>query len=157
MAQKKKYSQKALKEAVEKYFASITREVVITEKVDSGKKDAWGHTVYETREVINSLGEVAKRTEYLVAPTLEGLCLHLGIVGSTWNRWKDKKKYPEYQKILDHVYERLIAWRKEQVVIRDKVAGIVWDLETNYGCVKSSGGMPKVELVMEEKMDGYGV
>ena len=142
---------------MEKYFASITREVVITEKVDSGTKDSWGHTVYETRDVINSLGEVAKRTEYLVAPTLEGLCLHLGIVGSTWNRWRDPKKYPGFQKIIERVYERLIAWRKEQVVIRDKVTGIVWDLETNYGCGKKSDEPPKVELVMEEELDGYGV
>ena len=157
MARQKRYSRKALEKAVADYFGSITRVVDIMEKVDSGKKDAWGHVIWDIVPVKNNLGVVATRTEYLVPPTLEGLCLHLGIVGSTWSRWRDGEKYPEFQPTIEQVYEKLIAWRKEQVVVRDKVTGIVWDLETNYGCGQKSDGPPKMELVMEEELDGYGV
>ena len=157
MGAPKKYTKGTLEAAVREYFASITREVVIQERVPTGKKDSWGHDVYEWRDVENNLGQVAKRTEYLVPPTLGGLCIHLGIANSTWTRWRDPNKYKSFKPIIEYVDDRLIAWRKEQVVVRDKVSGIIWDLETNYGCGKKSEGPPKMELVMEEELDGYGV
>ena len=157
MGARKKYTKKALKAAVQTYFDRITREVVIQERVPTGEKDSWGHDVYEWREVENNLGEVAKRIEFLVPPTIGGLCLHLGIHSSTWSRWRDGEKHPEFQEIIELVYDRLITWRQEQVVSRDKVQGLIWDLETNYGCGKKAEGPPKMELVMEEQMDAYGV
>lgn len=136
MSRPKKYTGKALSKAVERYFDSITREIAITEKVDNGKRDSYGHVIYDTVPVKNKLGEVAKATEYLVPPTLEALCLYLGIVSSTWARWRDKDKYPEFQKIIELVDERIVGWLKEQVVTRDKVTGVVWALQVNYGCGK---------------------
>lgn len=134
MGAPRKYSKKALREAVQAYFDSITREVVITERVPTGEKDSWGHDVYEWRDVENNLGEVAKRTEYLVPPTLGGLCIHLGIVNSTWSRWSDPDEHPEYKEIVADVQQRLLTWRQEQVVIRKDVKGLVWDMEVNFGC-----------------------
>lgn len=150
MGAPKKYTQKTLFEAVKEYFASITREVVITERVPTGKKDAWGHTVYKTVKVKNNLGEVAKRTEYLVPPTLGGLCIHLGIDNSTWTRWRNADKYPEFQKVIEYVDDRLIAWLQEQVVIRDKIAGVKWALEVNHGQGKEQKEKnPEVSVVIE--------
>ncbi len=62
----RKYTERTLKRAVEEYFDSITREVGLTEKVDTGKKDADGHKVFENVPVINKRGEQVKITEYLV-------------------------------------------------------------------------------------------
>lgn len=133
MARPKKYTKKALKETVDRYFASISREVTITEQVTTGKKDSYGHEIYETVPVKNSLGEVATCVEFLVPPTLTGLCLQLGINSSTWSRWSDPEKYPEYGEIIEDVRQRMIVWRQEQVLTRKHIAGLIWDMETNWG------------------------
>lgn len=130
----RKYSRAALEAAVQTYFDSITRVVDITEKVDSGKRDSYNHVIWETVPVKNNLGEIAKRVEFLVPPTIEGLCLHLGIHSSTWTRWRDPAKYKSFKKIIEYVDDRMIAWRKEQVLIRKDVKGLIWDLEVNHGC-----------------------
>ena len=155
MARRRTYSKKTLAAAVQAYFDSITREIEIKERVDNGKRDSYGHVIYDLVTVKNKLGEVAKTTEYLVPPTLEGLCLHLGIVGSTWNRWKDDQKYPEFKEIIETVYERMIGWRKEQVVSRDKVTGLVWDLEVNYGCGMKARDDSGVSVTMAEELEEY--
>ncbi len=134
MGRKKIYTEKTLRKAVKKYFASITREVELTEKVPTDRKDDKGHVIFETRKVKNSLEEIVKVTEYLVPPTLEGLCRYLGIHASTWSRWADKENYPEFEEIVEDVRDRLLAWRKEQVLVRKDVKGMIWDLEVNYGC-----------------------
>ena len=155
MGAPKKYSKKALKAAVAAYFDSITRDVEITERVDSGKKDSWGHVVYDTVPVKNNLGEVAKRTEYLVPPTIGGLCIHLGIVESTWSRWCDKEKYPEYQAIIQDVKLKMLTWRQEQVVIRKDVKGLIWDMEVNHGVGQKAESNPQMTVVLKGELEKY--
>lgn len=136
MGRRKIYTKNTLRKAVKRYFDSITREVELTEKVPTEEKDDKGHVIFETRKVKNCLEEVVKVTEYLVPPTLEGLCRYLGIHASTWSRWaaNEDDKYKEFSEIIEDVRDRLLAWRKEQVLIRKDVKGMIWDLEVNYGC-----------------------
>lgn len=155
MGRPKKYTKKALREAVERYFDSISREVTIKEKVDSGKRDSYGHIIYDTVVVKNKLDEEAKRTEYLVPPTLGALCSYLKIDQSTWSRWCDKDKYPEYQEIITQTKDRLLTWRQEQVVIRDKVTGLIWDMETNYGCGQKTDKAPQMTVVLKGELVDY--
>ena len=155
MGAPKKYSKKALKAAVQAYFDSITREVDITERVDSGKRDSYGHVIYDVVPVKNKLGQIAKMTEYLVPPTLGGLCIHLGIDSSTWSRWSDEKKHPEYKEIITGVKERLLTWRQEQVVSRKNVKGLIWDMETNYGCGQKTETAPKLSVVLQGELEEY--
>lgn len=68
MGRPKKYTERTLRKAVEAYFDSITREVGMTEKVDTGRKDSSGHKIFENVPVINKRGEQVKYTEYLVPP-----------------------------------------------------------------------------------------
>lgn len=152
MGAPKKYTQKTLKEAVDGYFDSITREVAVMERVPTGKKDAYGHEITKLEKVKNKLGKVAKVTEYLVPPTLGGLCLHLGIDNSTWSRWRDPVKYPEFKKVIAYVDQRLITWRTEQVLTQKNVRGIIWDLEVNFGCGKDQ--QPQNEEVRVEIQGG---
>ena len=140
---------------MERYFASITREVELTEKVDSGKRDSYGHVIYDTVKITNSLGDVAKATEYLVPPTLGGLCRFLGIDQSTWSRWSDKDTYPEYETIITQTKERLLTWRQEQVLLRKDVKGLIWDLETNYGCGKKEESAPQMTVVLKGELENY--
>ena len=153
MGAPKKYTKETLEAAVLEYFASITREVVIQERVPTGEKDSWGHDVYEWRDVENNLGQIAKRTEYLVPPTLGGLCIHLGIANSTWTRWRDPAKYKSFKKIIEYVDDRMIAWRKEQVLIRKDVKGLIWDLEVNHGCGQKNQNADKDVTVTIEGGD----
>lgn len=155
MGAPRKYSKKALKAAVKAYFDSITREVDITERVDSGKRDSYGHVIYDLVPVKNKLGQVAKMTEYLVPPTLGGLCIHLGIVSSTWSRWSDEEEHPEYKDIVAEVKERLLIWRQEQVVSRKDVKGLIWDLETNYGCGQKNEGAQQMTVVLQGELKDY--
>ena len=68
MGRPKKYTERTLRKAVEDYFDGITREVGLTEKVDTGRKDSSGHKIFENVPVINKRGEQVKITEYLVPP-----------------------------------------------------------------------------------------
>ncbi len=155
MGRPRKYTAKSLRKAVERYFDSITREVDLTEKVDSGKRDSYGHVIYDTVKITNKLGEVAKATEYLVPPTLGGLCSFLKIDQSTWSRWCDKDTYPEYEQIITQTRERLLTWRQEQVLLRKDVKGLIWDLETNYGCGQKSDSAPQMTVVLKGELKDY--
>lgn len=136
MGSQKKYTERTLKTAVKKYFDSISREVTLTEQQTTGKKDKYGHMIYKPVPLTNKKGEPVKVTEYLVPPTLGGLCIFLKIHNSTWSRWKDANKHPEFQEIIEATETRLLTWRQEQVLIRKNVKGLIWDMETNYGCGK---------------------
>lgn len=155
MAGRRKYSKKALGEAVQAYFDGITREVEIKERVDSGKRDSYGHVIWDLVPVKNKLDEVAKMTEYLVPPTIGGLCLHLGISYATWSRWHYGEENEDIAGILDNVRDRMLAWRMEQVLSRKDVKGLVWDLEVNYGVgtkAKDNGG---VSVTLGEELEDY--
>lgn len=133
MGRPKKYTKKALTEAVERYFASISREIAVTEKVDTGRKDADGHKVYEAKAVLNSLGEQAKVLEYIEPPTVGGLCMSLGIHRSTWAEYCDHDEYPEFKDITTWAKERLRMYLEQQLLIRKDVKGVIFDLQNNHG------------------------
>ena len=77
----KKYTKKSLKEAVERYFRSISRTIPA--------KDLAGHVIR------NDDGEDIMVTEYVVPPSISGLCLYLGIDRSTWQNYADAALHPE--------------------------------------------------------------
>lgn len=132
MARPKKYTKKALNEAVERYFDSISREVTLTEKRDTGKRDGSGHVIYETVEITNKLGEPAKVTEYIVPPTVGGLCEFLGIHRSTWAEWCDPNVHPEFSDTTTRARGRMRAWCESQLLTRKDVKGIIFNLQNNY-------------------------
>lgn len=133
MGRKQKYSRKTLEQAVERYFLSITRTVPVTEKVDTGKRDGKGHVIYESQPVRNNLGEEATVTEYIVPPTIEGLCAALGIHRSTWAEYCDPELHPEFTDTTTRARGRMRAWNEEQLLIRKDVKGIIFNLQNNYG------------------------
>lgn len=133
MARRKKYTQRTLEQAVRRYFASISRERTITERVDSGRKDSSGHVIWNTVPIKNLLGEEMKVIEYMVPPTVGGLCSYLGIHRSTWHEYSNKSKHPELAAITGWAKSQMQAWLEEQLVTRRDVRGVVFDLENNYG------------------------
>ena len=122
MARERKFkTSKALRTAAEKYFGSISRTVDVTEMVPTGNLDDKGHMIMKAQAVVNDRGEVIRAREYLIPPTVVGLCLHLGIHRSTW--------------ATEWVNSILRLWNEEQLLTRgDKgVKGIMFNLQNNYG------------------------
>lgn len=130
MGRKRAYTKKRLKEEVERYFATITRMVKVTEKVDTGRRDKSGHVIYEQKPVTNQLGQQLEVVEYLVPPTVGGLCEFLGIHRDTWHEYCQQE---EFSDTTTRAQGRLRAYREEQLLIRKDVKGIIFDLENNYG------------------------
>lgn len=134
----KKYTKKALREAVEDYFASITRMKKVTEPVPTGELDKYGHPICVQEPVTNGLGEYVMVKEYLVPPSLGALTDALGIHRSTWDNWRDGEKYPEFQDVVAWAEDQILAWKEEQVLTRPgkNLKGIIWDLDNNHGYYK---------------------
>lgn len=131
----KKYTKKTLERAVQEYFDSISREVELTEKIDTGQKDKDGHVIYENRAIVNKLGQPMKVTEFLVPPNVQDLCDHLVIHRSTWWEYSDSQKNPELAEVCAWVKDVFLGYREKQLLTRPgkDIKGIVFDLENNYG------------------------
>lgn len=131
----KKYTAKTLRQAVENYFAAITRQRIVTEPVPTGRLDNYGHPIFREEPVKNGLGAFVMVTEYLVPPSTGALAIALGIHRSTWVNWHDKEKYPEFQEIVTWADDNILAWKEEQVLTRPgkNLKGIIWDLDNNHG------------------------
>lgn len=131
MAKEKKYTAGTLQKAVEAYFRSISRHVTIRETYSTGEKDKDGHMILAERDVLNDDGEPIRRLEYLVPPTVGGLCDFLRIHRSTWAEYaQDEKLEP----ICRMAKERMLRWNEEQLLTRSgkDVKGIQFNLEANY-------------------------
>lgn len=135
MGRQKKYTARTLSRAVDAYFDSITREVEVTERVDTGKRDRQGHQIFETRPVTNKLGQTVRKTEYLVPPSVRELCCFLGITIATWANYADPGKHPELAGVVREACERMKAWNERELVTRPgkDVRGIIFNLQANYG------------------------
>jgi len=129
----KKYTAKALREKVEEYFASISRTAPVTEQVPTGELDEHGHKIFELQPVMNDLNEIMLRKEFIIPPTVSGLCEYLGIHRATWNRYCDPDLHPEFCDTTTRARGRMRAYLEEQLLTRKDVRGIIFDLQNNYG------------------------
>lgn len=146
----KKYSsKKALSEAIERYFRSISRTVPA--------KDGLG------RAILNDDGEEIKLTEYIVPPSISSMCLYLGIDRSTWQNYCDPQQHPEFSSITETTRARIEAYLEEQLLTREKgLQGIIFNLQNNYGWRqkqevelgdKTRKSLPSEPLSIQEKLD----
>lgn len=131
----KEYTRESLRRAVDRYFKSITRSVKLTEPVDTGKKDKYGHAIIEQRPVLNRLGKQVEVIQYVVPPSKGDLATALGIHRSTWDNYHDKEKYPEFADIVAEADGMIQTWNEKELLTRDgkNVKGIIFNLENNYG------------------------
>ncbi len=141
-----KYTAEKLKRAVEKYFRSITRTVVVTEKKPTGLRDDKGHMIFEDVPVINKLGKEVQLEEYIVPPSVGDLALFLGIHRSTWDDYCDPEKHPEFSDTTTHARGRMHAYLERESLTREgkNLKGILFNLENNYGYrerLEVSGGI----------------
>ncbi len=124
---------KALMREVRQYLDSISRTVEVTEQVPTGEVDEKGHPICERRGVYNDRGEVIHTREYVIPPTITGICLHLGITPGKWQEWCDHQAHPELEEATEWVTGILRAWSEEQLLTRKDVRGVVFHLQNNHG------------------------
>ena len=91
MGAKRKFTSRSLEKAVDRYFASIRRTTAATERVETGPK------TFEERPILSDTGEPILCREYVVAPTVWGLCEALGVTPAEWRRLCDRQEHPELQ------------------------------------------------------------
>lgn len=136
MGRYRKYrSDKALREMVEGYFASISREKIVCEAYNTGQKDGWGHFITEWRPVTNEQGVYMREREYVIPPTVGGLCAYLNISRDTWARYCDREENPQFAETTEWAREQLLAWRECELLRRPgkHLRGLIFDLRANYG------------------------
>ena len=136
MGRWKKYrSDKALREAAEGYFASISRVRQVMEERRTGELDKFGHFVVEWVPVLDGRGEVITEREFVLPPTVGGLCAHLGISRDTWAKYCDKSINPQFAETAEWAREQLLSWREKELMSRPgkDVRGLIFDLQVNYG------------------------
>lgn len=135
MGRKMSYDPVTLDRAVRKYFRSISREVVLTEKKPTGEKDKMGHEIYEDAVILNDLGKPMKVTEYLIPPTVGGLSDFLGIHRDTWNDYCNQQKHPEFSDTTTYAQGRIHAYLERESLTRQgkDLKGVLFNLENNFG------------------------
>ena len=146
---KKKYTPKQLRVAIEEYFESITYIQPVQKLTDTGRVNSKGMPVMKYENVINERGEVIMERVYAVPPSVEGLCLCLGISRQTLHNWRNDTELGEkYIEVIDAAKLRIEAYLHGELNRRPKVAGIIFDLQCNYGWggEKNDSGARKIEV-----------
>lgn len=133
MSRYKKYrSDKALREAVEGYFASISRVRQIMEERRTGEVDKYGHFVVEWVPVLDGRGEIMTEREFVQPPTVGGLCAWLGISRETWAQYCG---LPQFGETTTWARETLRFYLEQQLLTREgkNLQGVIFSLQNNYG------------------------
>ena len=125
-----KYTAPELEKAVERYFRTISRTEVITERVTVMID---GVPEEHVEEVRNDEGEPAMRTRWLKHPSISGLCLALKIDPKTWGNYADAKKNPRHAPIC--AWAKLVCkcYLEELMCTKEKsVQGVIFNYTVNY-------------------------
>ena len=136
----------ALRQAIDAYFDSVSREKRLTETVQTERE---GRPVREERPVLNLLGQPVTVREYVVPPTRGGLLRALGIGAAAWRKLLADERF---RAVAEEAEERLVEWRIEQILAapgRD-IKGILYDLERNYPAAETGGDAQSL-LSLEDK------
>lgn len=127
----RKYATPAkLKNAVNRYFESISRTVPATEMVPSGRMDSKGRPVMQPVTIKNDADETVYVKEYIVKPTIAGLCVYLGISKDTWAEYSHREGYENICAAAKLEIERD---RSERLGSGSGDHGIEFDLKHNFG------------------------
>lgn len=72
--------------------------------------------------------------QYVVPPSIAGLCLQLGIDRSTWQNYADPALHPELADVAAEARARIEAYLEQELLTREKgLQGIIFNLQNNYG------------------------
>ena len=123
----KRFSPRSLEAAVDRYFASIRRTVVATERVETGPK------TFEERPILSDTGEPIRCREYVVAPTVWGLCEFLGITPAQWKSLCDREEHPELQDVVQRAAGLMREWKEQALLTKKDVRGLIYHMQNRLG------------------------
>lgn len=139
----KKYTAAAFSRGCKAYFASIsyqrpvTRPEMILDDDGLPLLDDYGHTRYKQVPVITADGKEAWETCWIEPPSIQGLCLYLGIDASTFSRYQkpdpedpDSEKLAEAAKMAKARVEAYLISRLED---KGAANGTKFNLQHNFG------------------------
>ncbi len=104
----------ALEAEVEGYFRSISRTVTAADK---------------DVPILNDEGEPIRYREYVVPPTVLGLCEYLGLSRETWEEYCDPLAHPEYRRAAALARDRMQDWSQRALLTRKDVRGLIYILQ----------------------------
>ena len=107
----------ALEAAVEGYFRSISRTVTAEER---------------GAPILNDGGEPIRYREYVVPPTVWGLCEHLGISRGTWESYCDPRRYPQFRGAAALARDLMQDWSQRALLSRKDVRGLIYILQNAW-------------------------
>ncbi len=116
MKEKQWKSAGALEAAVSGYFRSISRTVTAEER---------------GAPILNDGGEPIRYREYVVPPTVWGLCEALGISRTTWESFCDPQRHPEFRAAAALARDLMQDWSQRALLSRKDVRGLIYILQ-NY-------------------------
>jgi hypothetical protein len=119
----------ALEEAVEGYFRSISRTVTAVDREDTGKKDGEGRKLILETPILNDDGEPIRYREYVVPPTVWGLCEYLGISRETWDEYCDPERSPRFRRAAARARGLMEDWSQRALLTRKDVRGLIYTLQ----------------------------
>lgn len=130
---RKKYTPKKLEKAFfEEFLPSVARTVVLTERKATGRKDYYGHDVYEDVPIKNDRGDVMTSMEFPGGLTKEMMYSALGISSSTWSNYQNDENYREVTDQINAVFTGYLNRRLE--TSDGKAAqGLIFILKSCYG------------------------
>lgn len=151
----------ALQKAVDGYFDGISYLKPVMVLTPTGEVDAQGTPKIELRllrEGRNNDGPPITALTYFEPPSMEGLCLKLGISRDTWATYG---KTPELAPVVEAARLKKAAYLVGELSGKH-VQGIIFDLKNNYGWVdrqevtQTSVGMTVEEYLaqMDEREEG---
>lgn len=121
----KKYkSARALERGIERYFDSISYEEPVFVRGEPMTKwdekqqanvpllDDYGHKIYEEKPLLLKDGTRASRTIWIATPSIEAMCLYLGISTTTWASYE---KNEEFLGATSRARGRILAYLQERL------------------------------------------
>lgn len=145
-------SGKKLEEAVERYFRSISRTVPAVERRESGEKDSDGKKIFLEFPILNDDGEEIRYREYVIPPTVWGLCDHLGITRETWESWSDAEKFPQYHGAVQRARTLLQEWSQRSLLTKKDVRGLIYVLQNGMdGGAAEDAELPAEQLSLHSR------
>lgn len=114
-----------LKEKIQYYFDSITRDT----KATTIKENEIEGTTEEVA-VYNNAGEQVIYTEFIKQPSIVGLCLFIGIERETLNQYEKKE---EFSDTIHEAKQIIVEQKLEMLPLMKNPRGLMFDLSANYG------------------------
>lgn len=167
----KKYTAAGFRKACNGYFNSISYETTVMRQKadldDAGypQLDAFGHIKYKHEPIVTADGNEAKELRWIEPPSIQGLCLYLGIDAATFWRYTNDEEDLSLAKEAKLAKARVEAYLISRLEDKSAANGTKFNLQHNFGWMDrktedktelGAGGYPASDrlngMTMEEKI-----